>query len=202
MFIAVAPTATAQDTTIPACFPQDIVDYPPNTEAIGGLETLTLVLAEGDLDPEVGAATSTTADGIPVNRLAITGAEAGAGYCGVLRSTPVVLPRTTASSAGKITFSGIKLPADFEYDAAHHLDVFRGGRIVGQFDFCVKTGGSITSLNGCPAKALKNANNNGNLPKTGLDRVWEMLQIGLVLVALGALVIYGRRRLEARQRTT
>ena len=185
--VVFSPTAHAQDTT-PACFPEQLVDYPPNGEDLD-LENLTLL--GGDLDP-----------GSTISNLAVGNAEPGADYCGRLYSAVITLPVTAAEAGGTLRYSGINVPTDFKVPAPHHLDIYRSGSLVGAFDFCVKTDGSIVDLKSCPKTVTANTNNNGNLPKTGVDRLMEVLRVALVLLAVGALMVYGRRRMAARTART
>jgi len=109
---------------------------------------------------------------------------AGKTYTGVLNSTPVSLPATVAAQAGKVTFSNVKLPADWKVNATHTGTLVdqASGAALGTDDFFVSAAGAITT----PPST--------NLPKTGTDYVGPALRGAAVLLAAGGIVLMAARR--------
>ncbi len=178
--VAMQP-ASAQDPAS-ECFPATGGDYPPSG---------VVVAIEVNLDLEGGALSPTvsiTADG----RLELTGAEPGVTYCGILFSDPITLAPTVAGPDGTLVFN-TDVPADFELNAAHHLDVYREGRLVGAFDFCVTKSGNITSLTDKVCQT-DGTTGKGRLARTGVDRLFDTLKIAALLLVAGAAFLYLRRR--------
>jgi hypothetical protein len=156
--------------------------YPPSGS---GSSLQKLVLEKGHLPP--GTVTGT---------ITIGNADAGE-FCGTLFSTPVGLP-SMASSGGKLVYQGLAVPSDFKLNAAHHIDVYKTGALVGSFDFCVNKDADIVALNSKTC-ATATATDHGALPKTGADRVWEIVRAAMILLVIGAMAVYARRRIVANR---
>jgi hypothetical protein len=160
--------------------------------------------------------------------ITISGAIPGFEYCGVTFSAPIVLPAQNASAAGKLVWSGLAVPADFQLNALHHIDVYHQKTKVGNFDFCVKSDGSIGPTSACKPTSVTTAppggttggttggstgattagtstgggavaGSGGNLARTGLDHLLDVLRVALIALALGAAALYGRRRMQANR---
>ena len=113
-----------------------------------------------------------------------TSIVSGKTYTGVLNSTPVSLPATIAGQNGKVTFTNVKLPADWKVNATHTGTLIdqASGAALGTDDFYVAQNGSIT------------APPSNNLPKTGNDYVGPALRGAAVLLAAGGIVLMAARR--------
>ena len=174
----------ADPVTDPACQATVTTAYPPS----GGSDTLeALTLDGGHLPPGTNSGTATVSGGIP-----------GLTYCGKMFSQTFAVPNKTADASGKLVYTQIAVPTGFELNAAHHLDLYRAGRLVGSFDYCVNGNADIVSLKSKTCTSATAANS-GSLPKTGFDRFWEILRVALVALAVGVLALYGRRRFEAQR---
>jgi LPXTG-motif cell wall-anchored protein len=174
-----AGAAPAQDGGVIVCVPPPNADYPP-TPGSAALEPLTLL--RGHFDP---GATGT---------LDIGGASDGV-YCGRGFSTEFRLPNATADSTGTLRYRGFAVPADFELNAMHHIDIYKLSTKVGNFDFCVDTKGDIAPTSVCKAAAAKP----DKLPKTGTDHLMDLLRAALLILGVGGGALYLRRRqLSAR----
>ena len=113
--------------------------------------------------------------------------QAGRAYTGILASTPVVMPTTTATTNGTVTFVGVKLPADWEVNATHTFTLIdqATGAALGSSRFFIDRNGRI----GTPPS--------GNIPRTGSDLTGPALRIGAGLLAGGAAVLVLSRRRKA-----
>jgi hypothetical protein len=175
------PTQAALDA---ACFPPATNDYPPNP----GDSNIDpkLALGQGHFDPG-GRGEFDVLNGVP-----------GDVYCGVAFSTPIRLPATAANARGTLNYN-VAVPADFELNAMHHIDVYRRHVKVGNFDFCVNKKGDISPTSACQTGAKTDG---GRLPKTGADHLMDVVRAALVALGLGATALYlRRRRLASTQRT-
>ena len=170
-----ASAAPASTSLAISCLPGSGPDYPP-LPAPSGIEPLTLL--GGHFTP--GGTGS--AD--------IGGATTGV-YCGSGFSTPFLLPNMTATN-GKLAYRGFAVPADFELNAMHHLDIYKLQVKVGNFDFCVDKKGDIAPTSVCKAAAV--AAKPGKLPRTGTDHLLDIVRIAVLLLGLGAGAHYLRRR--------
>jgi LPXTG-motif cell wall-anchored protein len=180
-FLVLAPRASAapaQDSQ-EACFPGDPIDYPPS--APGTEIELSLALVNGHFDPG--------ASGV----IGVTGAVPGLSYCGIVFSTPIVLQPQVASGTGGLSYIRFAVPADFQLNAMHHLDLYRQRKLVGAFDFCVKGDGDIGPTTACAA-------GKGKLPRTGVDHLMVLLRWAALALGLGAFFTYLRRRREQAHR--
>lgn len=125
--------------------------------------------------------------------IACGGIEGGNNYTGVLASTPITLPVTTAAADDSVVFTGVRLPADFELNARHTISLVDAGTgaTLGSANFCVDGSGRITS---CAATGTGK-----NIPRTGSDLTGPGLRIGagLLAVGAGALVVSRRRKAAA-----
>jgi hypothetical protein len=133
-----------------------------------------------------------SAPALPNATLSITVAcssiRAGRTYTGILASTPVVLPATTATANGTVTFANVRLPADWEVNATHTLTLVdqATGAALGSARFFIDRNGRI----GTPPSS--------NIPRTGSDLTGPGLRIGAGLLAGGTLaVLVARRRRSA-----
>lgn len=121
-------------------------------------------------------------------------------YTGVLTSTPVALPATTAAG-NQVTFSNVRLPADFALNATHTVRLFdqATGALVGSVQFYVDEDG-VQQSRSTGSNARGSRRSGSDLPKTGTDYVDPALKTGAALVAAGglALVISKRRRAGLR----
>jgi hypothetical protein len=183
----IASAAPSQDTPQAQldaeCFPGTTNDYPPNPGDTN-IEP-ALALGPGHFDPG-GRGRFTVLNGVADNV-----------YCGVAFSTPIRLPATRANAQGTLSYD-VAVPADFELNAMHHIDIYRRHTKVGNFDFCVNKKGDISPTSACQA----GAKDRSSLPKTGTDRLLDALRAGLVALGLGATALYlRRRRLATSQRT-
>ena len=115
--MAVPGSAGAQDQE-PECLPGSDPGYPPVTPGID-FEPVNLV----DLELQVGNS---------ILDLEISGLAPGDPYCGIVYSTPIVLPTRIADAQGRIRYS-VPAPPDFELNALHHLDVYKFQKLVGAF---------------------------------------------------------------------
>lgn len=178
LFSVVAPTtsgaAPKQDLS---CLPDGGDDYPPTTST-NTLESLVLV--SGQFNPGGRG------------QVNIEGAVTGDFYCGTAFSTPIALPTRQATAGGKLNYD-VAVPADFELNAMHHIDMFKGSSQVGAFDFCVGTSGAIVQMSSC----RKVSADGGDLPNTGTNHIWEIIRIALMLLAIAAVALYARRRVQA-----
>jgi hypothetical protein len=182
--VDLAAAATAQDPNQPAldaaCFPPASVDYPPS----GGDTNIDprLQLGPGHFDPG-GRGHFTVLHGVP-----------GDVYCGVAFSTPIRLPATRADAQGTLTYD-VAVPADFELNAMHHVDIYRRHVKVGNFDFCVNKKGDISPTSACGSGGKTVASNaGGNLPKTGANHLLDLIRAAIVALGIGAAALYLRRR--------
>ena len=197
--IGLAPTAAQAQAAPSTCFPPPANgDYPPEGPSIE--PALKLSLSDGFLLPS-------HTDG----HLEVTGAIAGLTYCGTLFSVPVTMPLTVASSAGVIDFRGFTVPADFQLNVTHQLDVYRQQHLVGQFQFCVNTSGHLVEAGSATCKGASStgggsnatkppgsgSGSGGSLPHTGWDHMMEVLKAAALALALGAFFMYLRRRRAA-----
>ncbi len=165
-------------------------DYPPH----GPVIEPRLALTGGLLVP--GTVTGT---------ITLGGAQPGIPYGGTLYSTPVALAPAVASAGGTVTYAGLAVPAAFAVSAVHHLDVFHDCDLVGSFEFCVTTAGTISPAKACPtptatatAGASASATSGaGVLPHTGWDHLFQILKAAALALALGAFLLYVRRRRAA-----
>jgi hypothetical protein len=201
--------AAPQDATTD-CLPGDTSAYPPETPAVN--IDLNLKLDFGHYDPG-GAGLADVSGGIP-----------GEVYCGINYSAPIVLPAQNASAAGKLTWGGLAVPADFQLNAMHHIDVYHLKTKVGNFDFCVTKTGDIGPASLCKPTSVTTppggttggttggstgattagstggtavAGSGGSLARTGLDHLIDVMRIALIALTLGAAALYGRRRVRA-----
>ena len=174
--VLVAPEASAAPAqATEACFPDDPIDYPPTAP---GVEIeLRLSLVNGHFEPG--------AQGF----IGVTGAVPGLQYCGIVFSEPIKLQPQVASPAGGLSYIRFAVPADFQLNAMHHLDLYRQRKLVGAFDFCVKADGDIGPTSACGA-------DKGKLPRTGSDHLLVLARWGAVALGLGAFFTYLRRRRE------
>ena len=130
--------------------------------------------------------------------IVLGGAVPGGDYAGSLFSRVVDLPRTSATGAGVVRFTGLAIPADFRLETVHHLDVHRGCDLVGAFDFCVAANGHIAPAASCHAVvAAASGHASGSLPRTGWDHLFELLRLAALLLGTGTLLLYLRRRRAA-----
>lgn len=179
--VVLAPAASSAPAQAQeACFPGDPVDYPPS--APGAEIELRLSLVGGHFNPG--------ADG----SITVTGAIPGLSYCAIIFSTPIVL-QPKASDGGNISYIRFAVPADFQLNAMHHMDLYRQRKLVGVFDFCVKANGDIGPTSACGAA------DKGKLPRTGADNLLVLLRWGALALGLGAFFMYLRRRREQSHRT-
>ena len=132
--IGLAPTAAQAQDPASVCFPPAAnADYPPTGPSI---ETVA------------GSSASPTGSSCPVARTegspstARRPASPTAAPCSrpPSRSTP-----TAAERERRDHFTGIHVPSDFQLNVTHHLDVFRQQHLVGAYDFCVTTSGSLAA---------------------------------------------------------
>ncbi len=205
--IGLAPTTALAQDAASACFPPAANgDYPPTSPAIES--PLLLSFADGFLLP-----------GRTDGHLTVQGGQAGLTYCGTLFSAPVTLTPTVAGTDGAIHFANINVPSDFQLNVTHHLDVFRQQHLVGAYDFCVTSSGSLAAP-GSPSctsttspTAVAGANGTatgsgsgaalgtkaaGSLPHTGWDHLIQVLKAAALALGLGALFMYLRRRRAAQ----
>ncbi len=177
-------TASAQD----ACFPPTASSYPPQAP-------------EGEAEPGLRLTGGLLLNGDP-GTLTVSGAVGGIEYCAILLSTPINLGTKVATAQGVLSW-GLNVPSDFQLNALHHLDVYRQGRLVGAFDFCVNLQGRLAEVQTCSSSVLgKNNTNTGAagskaLPRTGMDRLFEILRVAAAALAVGVLLLYLRRRRAA-----
>jgi hypothetical protein len=186
--VGVAPI-TASAAPLPpsvACFPGSDPDYPPTGNAFE---------AEEGLGVFSGHFTKTGNTGT----LTISGADAAGIYCGTLYSTPVTLPAQAATPSSTIEYH-TTIPADFAFNAMHHLDVFREQKQVGSFDFCVTAAGDIGPASLCAkttATTVADASSHGKLPKTGTNHLMDLVRAAAVVLGIGGAALYSRRRLRS-----
>jgi hypothetical protein len=189
-----ANPAGAQDPqSDPACQNTTTSAYPPQG---GGDQLEALTLDGGHLPP-----------GSSLGTMTVSGGVAGLTYCGRMFSATFAIPNKSANAQGKLVYTNLAIPTGFELNAAHHLDVFRSGRLVGSFDYCVNGNADVVALksSSCATAVAgssgsrSNAGSSGTLPHTGFDRFWQMLRVALVALAIGALALYSRRRLAAER---
>ncbi len=173
MFAPGASAAPASTSLAVSCLPGSGPDYPA-LPAPSGLEPLRLLA--GHFTP--GA----------TGRIDIDGATTGV-YCGVGYSTPFLLPNMTATN-GKLAWRGFVVPADFELNAMHHLDIYKLQVKVGNFDFCVDKKGDIAPTSVCKSVAAKP----GKLARTGTDHLLDIVRIAVLVLGVGAGAHYLRRR--------
>lgn len=167
------------------CFPSGPdVDYPPTGPLV-------------DIDPNLALGVEAFFNPGATGEVTVTGAIPGETYCGILYSTPVVLPLKQANAQGNITY-GLAVPKDFELAAVHHIDLFKAQVQVGAFDFCVDKAGKLAPDSACAKGTMKPG---GNLAKTGTNHLLDLLRMALILVAVGATVLYARRRVQQRRAT-
>jgi LPXTG-motif cell wall-anchored protein len=178
--VTTASAAPAQDGGVIVCVPPVSSDYPP-VPGSTALEPLTLT--RGHFTP----------GGTVNNSIDIDGARTGV-YCGRGFSTEFRLPNTTANAAGRLHYEGFAVPADFELNAMHHIDIYKLSVKVGNFDFCVDKKGDIAPVSVCKAAASKPDKPAGNLPKTGNDHLMDLLRAALVILGVGGGALYLRRR--------
>jgi hypothetical protein len=185
MCIGMAPVAANAAPKPPAesCFPGSDIDYPPAGNAV-------------DLEEGLGVFSGHFAKPSNLGNLIIEGADPAGIYCGTLYSAPVNLPAQSATAAGTINYTPITVPADFAFNAMHHLDIFRSQVQVGSFDFCVTTAGDIGPASLCAKKPVTGGNTGGNLPKTGTNHLMDILRAAAIALGLGAAALYSRRRLR------
>lgn len=166
---AIAQASVAQTT-------QELCDtgsyYPPSDP---GIES-TLTLQSGTI---VTGGTAT---------IQLSGADAGADYCGVVFSTPFRVSGTAAAD-GSLVLTG-PASADFDYLVNHRLEVYRS-TLVGNFTFCVSDQGTIDD-DACPDGT--GDGDDDDLAKTGTDLTETLVKLGAGLVALGAAAVFLRRR--------
>jgi hypothetical protein len=167
--------ARPAQATDAACFPTDASAYPPVGPKVQ-IE-VGLHLVSGHFVP----------GGTGV--LVVGGATAGTAYCGFLFSTPVVLSRLMSDAQGLLSYSQA-IPADFALNAMHHVDIYRQQIQVGSFDFCVNKAGDLAPTSECDAARSVSA----SLPRTGLAWLLDALKVAALLLALGAALLYMRRR--------
>ena len=117
-----ADAAPAQDVPLPPECQLEPPTYPPTPPP--PLEPAHKV-ASGSFDPG-GPAT-----------LTVTGAQSGITYCGVVYSVPFYVGQATANASGVMVFGTTSVPADFQLDVLHRLDVYRRGFLVSSTPFCV-----------------------------------------------------------------
>lgn len=178
--VQTAPAGAAPAQATATCFPGSNPSYPPTGGAVRIESSLRLVSGQFN----VGAS----------GTIVITGAGAGARYCGTTFSTPISLPATVADATGALRWT-IPVPNSFELNAPHHIDVFREQVQVGSFDFCVNKTGAIAPLGTCGTvdRTSKVLATSGGLPKTGTN-VMDLVRIALMVLAVGAGALYLRRR--------
>lgn len=164
-----------------SCFPGSDADYPPTGNAVQLEEGLGIFQGHFSKSSNVG-------------NLIIEGADPGGIYCGTLYSTPVNLPAQAATPQGTINYTSINIPADFAFNAMHHLDIFRSQVQVGSFDFCVTSAGDIGPASLCAKKAVASS---GNLPRTGTNHLMDLIRVAALILGIGAAALYSRRRLRA-----
>ena len=159
-------------------------DYPPSIPP-GGNVGPNFRLAAGLFIPGNGG------------RLELSGAVAQASYAGRVSSTPIALPATSAAGDGSLVFN-FAVPSDFELRAFHHLDITcPDGRVLASFDFCVDARGFVASASACRGGA--GAGGGGDsLARTGLNYLDDLIRLAALLLVVGALLEYQRRRRAAR----
>ena len=171
--VSTSSAAPSQDGL--QCVVPPASDYPPTPGSVG---FEPLVLTSGHFNP--GSSQG--------NLVIIDGARDGV-YCGQGFSTPFSLPNAT-STGGRLTYNSFAVPADFQLNAMHHIDIYKLRVKVGNFDFCVDKKGDIAPTSVC--KAL--ANKDGKLPRTGVDQLMALLRVALVALGVGGGALYLRRR--------
>lgn len=176
--VGVAGAAPVQETP-EHCLPGSSIDYPA-TPGATALEPLRL--DGGHFTPG------------GTGWIDISGAREGI-YCGIAYSTPILLPNMRAQ-AGKLMYRNFAVPADFELNAMHHIDIYKLQVKVGNFDFCVDRKGDIAPTSACKATAV--AGKPGKLARTGQDHLMELVRIAILVIGLGAGALYLRRRQTTR----
>lgn len=175
--LGLAPSSAAPAQDGLQCVVPPDADYPPTPGSVG-IEPL--VLTSGHFNPGQTAG----------NSVIIDGAREGV-YCGQGFSTPFFLPNAQANSAGRLSYSNFAVPADFQLNAMHHIDIYKLKVKVGNFDFCVDKKGDIAPTSVCKT-AL--ASKDGKLPRTGVDQLMALLRAALVALGVGGGALYLRRR--------
>ena len=179
--MVLAPALTAPASAAPS---QTCGDYPPQGQALESQLSIT----QGLLTP-----------GTSTGSIVLGGAVPGGVYSGTL-IPGVTLPASTASPTGVVTFSSLIIPAGFTLRAVHHIEVSRSCALVAAFDACVTSGGTLALAKSCAAVAATAGaagaagTAGGALPRTGMDHVFQILQLGALAIAVGTFLLYVRRR--------
>jgi hypothetical protein len=217
----------AQTVCLPST-PSTYAPTPPSSEPEPNLQ-----LDDGFFDPAASG------------NIAVEGAVIGLEYCAIVYSAPINLGNRIAQAPNGRLEWGMSVPADFELNAIHRLEVYRQGLLKGAFNFCVNLQGNLAPVSACSstgsttsttgpggsttstagpggststtqvggggnnqttttARVQGNTNttakvnpNKGSLPRTGLDRLFEILRAAAAAIAVGVFLMYLRRRRAA-----
>lgn len=186
--------ATPEQIDVTPTCPQD---YPPGT-------------AEGTTEITVTQAQFTPGGS---GSLALAGTIPNHNYVGTIFSTPIDIGPSVSDGAGNVSFS-FAVPSDFELGTSHNVTLTCEDVLSATFQICLDANGNLTDAAACSAGQIvttsttagrngppttTSGQQGGNLARTGIDYALILLRVALVLIALGALVLYARRYREHRQ---
>ena len=180
-FPAVAEAAPSQIDVTPTC----PTDYPPDTQQ----SSTEIVVTAAQFTPGGNGS------------LSLSGAIPDHSYTGTIFSTPINVGPADSDAAGNVSFT-FAVPADFELGATHNMTLNCDDVLSANFQMCIAaTTGALAPLSACAGGGVTQGPANGStgggggsLARTGLDYLFLLLKVALVLVACGSLFVYVQRR--------